>query len=232
MSTAKFIFVHCLLGAVAAGCITSPASEYGATPIAKKEHLGRCPEGLIDDLEDGDNQVVKKEGREGYWFTFADTFGSTISPKGEFKLAEGGPDASKHAAHMTGHISTNGPFPYVGMGFSFLNPKGSYDASKYKGVSFWAKGPGKVRLEVLDANTQPEGDRCTSCYNNFGVELFLSDKWTRYTVPFERLAQQSGWGDQTGEVSVKELFGIQWQFRTAGSDFDIWFDDIEFVGCQ
>jgi endoglucanase len=231
MSNGKLVF-SCIFGVVFAGCITSPASEYGATPIAKKEHLNSCPDGLIDDLEDNDSQIAKKEGREGYWFTFTDTYGSTITPRDKFNADTGGPDGSHYAAHMQGKISTTGQYPYVGMGFSFLNPKGNYDASKYKGISFWAKGNGKVRLEVLDANTQPEGDRCTACYNNFGVELYLSDQWTRYTVPFDRLAQQPGWGDQTGAVSTKELFGVQWQFRTAGSQYDIWFDDIEFVGCQ
>lgn len=230
LSLAPFALIV-VTGACVSACITSPPSEFGATPIAKKEHLGRCPDGLIDDLEDNDPQIAKKEGREGYWFTFADTKGSTIFPKGEFKAEPGGPDGSHLAAHMHGTITASGKDPYVGMGFSFLNPKGSYDGTKYKGISFWAKGPGKVRFEVPDVNTQPEGDRCSDCYNNFGVELYLDDQWKRYTVPFERIAQQSGWGDQTGAVAVKELYGVQWQFKTAGANYDIWIDDIEFVGC-
>lgn len=213
------------------GCITSSPSEFGATAVAKKEVLNRCPEGLIDDLADDDSQISKKEGREGYWFTFADKEGSTVLPHGDFKPEAGGPNGLSHAAHMHGKMASNGKSIYVGMGFSFLNPKGSYDGSKYKGISFWAKGPGKVRFEVPDVNTQPEGDKCSDCYNNFGVELYLTDQWTRYTVPFDRLAQQSGWGDQQPEVSAKELFGVQWQFKSPGVDYDVWVDDIEFVGC-
>jgi endoglucanase len=230
MSTRKFLLLGPLVPTVAA-CITSSPGEYGATPIARREHLNSCPDGLIDDLEDNDSQIAKLGGREGYWYTFADTNGSTIFPRGDFKAEHGGPASSQIAAHVHGRISSTGKYPYVGVGFSFLNPKGSYDASKYRGISFWAKGPGKVRFEVPDANTQPEGDRCSDCYNNFGVELYLSDQWTRYTVPFDRLAQQAGWGDQTGAVSVKELFGVQWQFKTVGADYDLWFDDIELVGC-
>lgn len=214
------------------GCITSSPSEFGATATAKTDVLNRCPDGLIDDLEDGDSQITKKEGREGYWFTFADKEGSTVFPKGDFKPEAGGPNGSTHAARFHGKMATAGKSLYVGMGFSFLNPKGSYDASKYKGISFWAKGPGKVRFEVPDVDTQPEGDKCSDCYNNFGVELYLTDQWVRYTVPFERLAQQPGWGDPAPGVDAKELFGVQWQFKSPGVDYDIWIDDIEFVGCQ
>ncbi len=229
LSVPSFAFAFALC--MPLGCITSPASEFGATAVAKKETLGRSPDGRIDDLEDNDSQIAKKESREGYWFTFADKNGSTVLPKGDFKPDPGGPEGSHLAAHMHGKIASSGKDPYVGMGLSFLNPKGSYDGSKYKGISFWAKGPGKVRFEVMDVNTQPEGDKCSDCYNNFGVVLYLTDQWTRYTIPYERLAQQPGWGDQMPEVAKKELFGVQWQFTTAGSDYDIWIDDIEFVGC-
>ena len=70
---------------------------------------------------------------------------------------------------------------------SLLNPKGKYDASKYKGISFWAKGPGKVRFKTPDVNTAPEGDKCSDCYNDFGVDLYIAEQWQRYTIPFDRM---------------------------------------------
>lgn len=212
-------------------CITSPPTEFGATAVAKKEHLNACPDGLVDDMADGDSQIVKKEGREGYWNTFADTEGSTVNPKGDFKMTPGGPNGGKYMAQMTGKMATSGKSLYVGMGLNFLNPKGPYDASKYKGVSFWAKGPGKVRFEALDVNTTPEGDRCKDCYNHCGVDLFLSDQWTRYTIPFDRMAQSPGWGDPDPEVTKNALFALQWQFKTAGANYEISVADVEFVGC-
>jgi endoglucanase len=224
-----------LVGALAClwwGCITSPPSEFGATAVAKKETLKSCPDGLIDDLEDNESQIVKKEGREGYWFTSADPEGSTILPKGDFKPEPGGPNGSKYAAHVHGKIAPSGKSLYVSFGLSLLNPKGNYDASKYKGISFWAKGPGKVRFRLPDVDTDPAGDKCSDCYNHFGVDLFLTDQWTRYTVPFDRMTMQSGWGDPAPEVNKKALFGVEWGFNTPGADYDIWIDDIEFVGCQ
>jgi endoglucanase len=213
------------------GCITSPPSDFGATAIAKKERLNSCRYGLIDDLEDGDSQIAKLEEREGYWFTSADPEGSTILPKGDFKPDGASFNESKRAAHMHGKMARSGKSLYVVLGFAFLNPKGNYDASKYKGISFWAKGPGKVRFQVPDVDTSPEGDKCTDCYNHFGVDLFLTDKWTRYTIPFDRMAMQPGWGDPAPEVNAKALFGVQWQFNTPGADYDVWVDDVEFVGC-
>src|SRR5262245_48551196 len=83
--------VACCSGA----CITSAPWEYGSTAEIRKTVLGACPNGLLDDAEDGDGQIVKVGGRDGYWFTFVDEWGSTIEPKGEFKMSPGGPPGSK-----------------------------------------------------------------------------------------------------------------------------------------
>ena len=231
MCECRWLIVPVLASAL--GCITSPPGTFGITADAKKEKLKQCPGGLIDDLEDGDTQIIKKEGREGYWFTFADTEGSTIKPKGNFEAGAGGATpGSKRAAHIQGKVAASGKSLYVGVGFAFLNPKGKYDASKYKGISFWAKGPGKVRFKTPDVNTAPEGDKCSDCYNDFGVDLYIAEQWQRYTIPFDRMAQQPNWGDRAPEVSKNALFAVQWQFSTPGADYDIWVDDIELVGCE
>ena len=49
-----------------------PPPEQAAKPCG--------PEGMIDDLEDNNNQVMVKDGRSGYWYTFVDEAGSTIEP--------------------------------------------------------------------------------------------------------------------------------------------------------
>ena len=53
-------------------------------------------------------------------------------------MSPGGHD-SKYGAHILGKVSANGDPLFAGMGFSFTDPKGPYDATKYTGVSFWAK---------------------------------------------------------------------------------------------
>jgi endoglucanase len=185
----------------------------------------------LDDGEDNDNQIKKLGGRDGYWFSFADTWGTTIEPKGQFSFAPGGANGTKLAAHIKGRTASSGESIYAGMGFAFTNPKTPYNAGEAKGIRFWAKGPGRIRFKTPDVNTAPEGDRCTDCYNDFGVDIVLQNEWMRYTVPFDKLAQQPGWGDRAPEVSKDKLFAIQWQFSKPGTDYDIWIDEIEFVGC-
>src|ERR1700738_4734417 len=68
-----------------AGCHNEPsvasggvgASPPGPTTVSDKE----CPADFtVDDMEDANNQVISQKGRNGYWYTFVDKQGSTISP--------------------------------------------------------------------------------------------------------------------------------------------------------
>lgn len=222
----------CVLGgAMSISCITSPTGAYLEAEEAAKLTYSECPGGLVEDAEDGDTQSIKQEGRGGYWFVFADEMGSTIAPK-PFDVTRGGPPGSQYAARMTGHVAPTGDSVYVGMGFALTDPRSLYDASKYKGVSFWGKGPGKVRFKAPDVNTDPAGDRCDDCYNDFGVDIYFSEEWTRYTIPFEKLQQQPGWGDRAPGVAKDKLFALQWQFNTNDANYDIWVDQVSFVGCE
>ena len=196
--------------------------------------------GIIDDAEDGDSQVAKVGGRDGYWFTFVDAAGSTVTPRGQFQMftataeAPGRPGepVSHHFARMTGQIASAGESLYSGIGFALTNPRSGFDLSEAKGIQFWAKGPGKVRFKTPDINTDPAGDRCSDCYNDFGVDIYLSEKWERYTVPFEALEQQPGWGDRAPYVARGAIMAVQFQFGTPGAEYDISIDDIALVGCD
>ncbi|HEX9620327.1 MAG TPA: hypothetical protein VF989_09340 [Polyangiaceae bacterium] len=216
----------------ASGCITSPTWDYGKTAEAKESSLGPCPNGMIDDGEDGDSQIIKVDERDGYWFTSVDEVGSEIQPKGDFKMAEGGPEGSKHAARATGKTAATGQSIYVVLGFGLTSSKVPYDARPAKGVRFWAKGPARIRLKVPDVNTAPEGDRCSDCYNDFGVDLDLSDRWERYTIPFDKMGQSPGWGDRAPRINEDQLFAIQFLFGSPDKEFEYWVDNIEFVGCE
>jgi len=201
-----------------------------------------CPHetGLIADGENNSNQIANIEDRGGYWYTFVDDAGSTVVPEagkngGTFQMTPGGANGTKYAAHMSGKVG-GGNALYVGMGFNFVDPKGTYDASKYKGISFWAKkGPGsasKVRLKVPDAQTDPEGKICKECFNDFGKDLELYDNWTQYVIPFFTMKQDPTWGNpHPDQIDSSKLYGVQFQFNKPGEVFDMWLDEIEFTGC-
>jgi len=247
MSDARFSVgpIVCSFACVLAACggktpdAASPASggqPAGAAAAPAKE----CPATFtIDDMEDHQkNQVIVQNGRNGYWYTFLDKQGSTVSPPAgkTFIMSPGGVNNSTTAAHMLGKTSSSGDPIFVGMGFSFTNPKAQYDASAYSGVSFYAKvGPGSAkgfRLKVPDVNTDPDGKVCTECYNDFGTDLTLTEEWKQYVVPFSKMTQLDGWGSPSKPaIDKSKVYGMQWQINQPGTSFDLWVDDVAFTGC-
>lgn len=197
-------------------------------------------DGLVDDGEDQNNQTLPIAGRGGYWYTFVDKEGSMVTPKageqgGVFKMSPGGAEGSKFAARMHGSIGT-AEIVYSGMGLNFTEPKGPYDASRYKGVAFWGKkGPGstsKVRLKVPDVNTDPDGGVCGECFNDFGIDFKLTNEWQFYVIPFSEMSQMKGWGSpKKSEITSGKIYGVQFQVNDPGQKYDIWIDNVQFTGC-
>jgi endoglucanase len=196
--------------------------------------LKACPQGALDDAEDNDNQIIKQAGRDGYWFTYADKSGTTVQPAGDFKMSRGGPPGSNFAAHMHGRVAAqkSGKAQYAGLGFSLTNPRSAFDLSHAKGISFWAKGPGRVRVKLPDVNTAPEGGHCSECYNDFGKDLEVTARWERYGLLFREVRQEPNWGDRVQELSTNAIFAVEWQCSTPDSEVDIWVDNVELVGCE
>jgi hypothetical protein len=238
-SSSKWIFAAFVFFAMSAGCEEGPVAGGAASPA--QANLKSCgPDGLIDDGEDNNNRIATLSGRGGYWYTYTDKLNSTIAPApgGTFSMSAGGANGSKFAANMKGKIGGADQPPLylsVGMGLGFTDPRNSYDASPYKGISFWAKkGPlstGKVRLKVPDVNTDPQGKVCTdACFNDFGADLELTYAWTKYTFAWSDLRQLSGWGSPSPPaITEPKLYGIQFQVSEPGADYDIWVDDLEFL---
>lgn len=231
----------CLI--VVLGLAAASACRPKANPLDPSDspEKSQCPpgEGMISDGENK-NQATVIQGRGGYWYTFLDKAGSTITPTsgalgGTFVMTEGGHDGTGHAARMYGTVG-GGDVVYAGMGINFVDPKGQYDASKYKGISFYAKkaaGTGKIRLKVPDVNTDPDGKVCSECFNDFGADITLTEQWQRYYFPFSRLKQMKGWGNPLkGSIEPSTLYGLQWQVNEKNTPFDVWVDDVQFTGCE
>lgn len=222
------------------GCVM-PGQKAKTSNSAEALSVSCGPDALIDDMEDNNNQGAVVEGRGGYWYTYVDDTGSTVDPPagsqgGVFSQTEGGANGSNFAARVHGTLSS-GAVIFGAMGLNFTDPKDAYDASQYQGVAFWAKkGPGglaKVRVKLPDMNTDAEGEVCTECFNDFGADITLTDSWQRYVLPFSKMKQDAGWGSpRPRRIQKAELFGIQFQAQAAGATYDIWVDDIEFVGCE
>ena len=225
----------------AAGCRVSPTD-----PKLSESGPGKACTGneraMIGDGDDNNNQVIVIDGRGGYWYTFSDDAGTEVWPTagalgGTFEMSPGGAENTPYAARFKGKIAaTNGP-AQAGVGLNFLDPKGAYDASQYGGISFWAKkgsgSIGKVRVKVPDAYTDPDAGNCSECFNDFGMDILVTEQWQHFVLPFNSLKQMPGWGKpRRFGVSEDALFGVQFQVSEAGQAFDIWIDQIRFTGCE
>jgi hypothetical protein len=234
--------VLALIGSVALGGCRKRVDPGSAETRELPEGRPCPPEiGMISDGEANNNQTNPIQARGGYWYTFVDKAGSSVTPLsgdqgGTFTMSEGGANNTKYAAHMFGSVG-GADVVYAGMGLNFVDPKGQYDASKYGGISFWAKkGPGStsnMRLKVPDVNTDPDGKVCTACFNDFGMDFVLSEQWQQFTVPFSSMKQIKDWGSpHTSGIVPSKIYGMQFQVNEKNSKFDIWVDEIQFTGCK
>jgi endoglucanase len=233
-------------GPQASVAVAAPAAEaLGSTASGSVAAVKTCAaglkpaaDGLIDDIEDGNNRVAESAGRGGFWWDAKDDKGSSIEPSGQLKMFEGGANGSKFSVHVTGSTAAAADKAWGAVVGFRLAEQGLYDASKYAGVSFFAKvgekSASQIRLKVADVNTHPDGLVCKeACYNDFGRDLTFSHDWQEYQVSFAELRQQDGWGDpRPPAITPSKLVQVAWHFMTPGSEFDLYLDDVRFVDCK
>lgn len=194
---------------------------------------------VIEDGEDNNNQVMVKDGRNGYMYTYGDSNGSTMSPEANSTFAQtpGGAQGSAYAACVKGKIAMAGT-AYAGIGMDLSDPKKAMDLSKYDGLSFRARRGADsstlIRVKVPDAATAPEGNICTDkCYNDFGVDMHLSEEWQLFYLPFAELKQMSGWGaPRPPTVDSAKIFGVQFQAQQKDQPFELCIDDLSVIDCD
>jgi hypothetical protein len=234
--------------ALGSGCIGVSQSQGGAaggddaaSQAAARAALKKtCPkgvrpaiDGLIDDMEDGNSQLSQLDGREGYWWRSQDDVGSTIEPD-KFTPVETEGGNGLCAMYRGKTSSAEGAWG-VNFGANFMG-SGTYDASKYVGITFRAKvGPDsttKVRFKIGDVNTHKDAGVCKDCWNHFGQNLVLSTEWAEYQVLFAETRQAPGWGDPNPPaLSVDQLWNVDWSIDP-GVAFEIYVDDIQFLECK
>lgn len=203
-----------------------------------------CPSGdqLISDFE-LDNSIAAVDGRQGGWYTYHDdTVGGHFANANGYDLAynAGNPNCTPGAAlHVMGTgFATWGaamgvdwkPRPQDGDGG--YGDKTPYDASKYRGVSFWARAATAldgVQVSFPDIYTDgyapphdmpdPAGGStplCTDCkciYNPASVDYNCSP----YIVQFGRK------GDAAADVTYAGYANVQ--INTTWQLFKIYFVD-------
>ena len=195
------------------------------------------PDGVIDDMEDNNNQISVIAERGGYWYTYVDKDGSTVWPVpgdqgGTFTMVEGGHE-SKFAAEFKGKMAGKS-IVYAAMGLNFLDPKEPYNASAYEGITFWAKSApntaGRLTVKMPDGNTDPDGQVCSACFNDYGFAVNVPQEWTRFVLPFNDLKQEPDWGaPRKPHIDRKRIYAIHFEAKVPSAEYDFWIDDIAFI---
>lgn len=236
-----------VVAALSVGCIgVSQKKQMGVEPdrpgIRGGAEVIKCaaskavpaPDGLLDDFEDDNNQVVIVAGRDGYWWKSQDEF-SQIGPA-NLRSQKGGNGAKGRALHVTGRTGTGAGAWGVNFGANF-STQGLYDASKFAGIRFFAKaGEGSVtsvRFKIGDVNTHPDQGVCKDCWNHFGKNIYLTSEWKEYKVMFWELKQAEYWGDPRPPAIVPDkLYNIDFTVGPGAEKFELWIDDLAFLTCE
>jgi len=194
---------------------------------------------MIDDLEDGDTELINQGGRSGAWYVYNDgtKTGKQTPVAKEFKLADSGAHKSSYSVHTTGSGFTEWG---AGIGFDLRNlsnvcngdvPSEHYNAEVFNGVAFMAKGNGIIRIKIPIPAVLPvdQGGTCTKdCENAHGRYIKLTNQWHQYQVKFKDMIQDEGWG-ASFDFNAAELLAIEFEVLEK-VDFDFYIDDIAFFG--
>lgn len=247
-------------GGPGAGGLPDGGSEGGAAAISGAG--GERPDGSttvdpaqIEDMEDGNGTILRREGRQGTWFMDNDGTGMLESPMSQASPTSeilGGRGDSTRAIHFSGSGFTGYG---AQIGFSFVeNAMGKqvYDISMYKGIRFYGavgEDPGEgsgdavlVQVNISTIQTDPHTDasnpeplcdvEAEECFDHFGWDVMLEGSWQEYALRFNAMDfAQRGFGLPAlwdPEHALQVIFKVEGA-PDPGVSFDFWIDDISFI---
>ncbi len=205
----------------------NPAASSSTHPVLDPCNERRVAAGhqpLIDDFEDGDDEVARLEGRSGLWRWVRDTDLPRSSPA-LLPIPRPNPQAGNRLAlHVKG-----GQLLDWGAVVEFNFVPACYDASAYQGLSFQAKGPGRIFVAPREVGIIPvaNGGTCTDdCHNAHVQKIELSAQWKTYEVRFSEVAQR---GYNKPAFNPSRLNSLAFQIHPEDTPYDLWLDDIRFL---
>ncbi|MEO8904377.1 MAG: hypothetical protein ABI488_18590 [Polyangiaceae bacterium] len=212
---------------------TDAGAANSTTPMAVCQDVPQGQLALIDDFEDGDAVAVPEVGREAYWFTVHDESAGTVVPDTNFLPVAGGAHGSAYAAHVTASgYSVWGAAFNVNITHFIDGIRCPFNASKFSGVRFFARGSGQVRVEPLVPAIveQQYGGLCDpnvdTCYDSHGAWITLGAEWKLYSLPWSAFAQR-GFG-KAAAFTPESLLTLQFELETPQLPLDFWADDVSF----
>jgi hypothetical protein len=186
----------------------------------------------VDDMEDGDEQILMLGGRTGAWFSYSDGRGVLVPDEGDpvTMSAVNGRLNSFLGLHVTA-VGFSDPASEADFGagfgcnFSVRGGRQPYNASQYSGISFYGRAANEVTLLVLLPTPQTEVDAgCIHCQTEYSTEIVVTSEWQEFSLPFSEFFLGADGGADS--VDPAHIYGVS--FQRAG-DFNVWIDDVKFV---
>ncbi|RYZ08697.1 MAG: hypothetical protein EOO73_07545 [Myxococcales bacterium] len=211
---------------------STESSDEPSLPAACSALFGLPPSLLVDDFEDGDELLDASVGLHGLWYVENDGTGRQSPPAGERAprslVAEpGAPNSDARALH-TEASGFRGWGAFVGVRLNAaVRATCTVDASASRGLSLWARGKGRVRVNFATPRTTPSGDGgdCSApACSDFGAVVTLQDDWTRHELLFEEL-EQPDWADAADWEPTRL---VRLSFWAEQGDLSLWLDDLRF----
>lgn len=215
-----------------AGSATSarPASESvpsHAPPVldpCRERRVAAGGEPLIDDFEDGDDAVRPLEGRAGFWRWAREIDEPGTAPALIPLPRSDATRGNRLALHVKG-----GQLADWGATVEFNFRPTCYDASRYVGVSFQARGPGRIYVAPREVSVIPiaEGGTCDhDCHNPHVSKVDLDSAWHVYQVRWSELRQR---GIKKPPLDPERLHSLAFLIRPEDTPYDVWLDEVRFL---
>lgn len=239
-------------GSSGAGTTSSGGSDAGSTSVGGSGSSAECNEKLspgadvISDFESGKGDLENVSGRAGGWYAYNDGTATGMQTPAPSPSASAPPSllpeercGSTYAMHTSGSgfatwgagLGTNLAAPYDAA--TMTSGKGSYDASGYRGIEFFAKvgggGATALRVNFPTEDTDPFFKVCATgkCDDHFGKYIQLTTAWQKVTIDFADIRQQD-FGQMFPKFRAEALVALQFQEKE-GANFDLWIDDVAFT---
>lgn len=205
-------------GASTTGAAASPADPCRARRAAE----GGAP--LIDDFEDGDDAVAPLENRAGFWRWAREIDAPGTAPALLPALRPQAAVGNRLAIHVKGGALRDwGAVVEI----SFRPP--CYDVSRYAGISFEARGPGRIYVAPREVSVIPlaEGGSCeVDCHNAHVKKVDLTEGWQRYEVRWAETWQR---GVGKPALDPSRLNSLAFLIRPEDTPYDVWLDEVRFL---
>ena len=198
----------------------------------------------IDEFEDGNTQLLKRGGRNGYWFTSAgnpdDALAMITAPVNAQLIVApepaGDANDTKKAAHVVATAISPDDGAHAELGVNFVNPASGEtlapaypDAGTYIGISFRARVGDDaaettqvIRFAVPTTETAADSD-------HYAKDVTVTQEWEQYFVQWaDADFMQQGFGAEA-TFSAAEATGLQFKLVSPAESLDLWVDDIAFI---